>query len=265
MSFYLDKNANTDSTHTIASVRDSGSPDILTYVCKSQESGDKHKNYLELNLNSKKCFFFPNVGGRQVIFVAGRSGSGKSTFIRNYAVAYQDYYDRPCYIFSSKDSDPSLDKFYGQSYGMLEGKLKLFQIDITEDNIEEFTSEKILGEFTKSLVIFDDVLMSDRKMEKQVDRLLTLMMKLGRQAEISVIVSRHELQDTRNKQVKEEAHMVICFPAHSFKKHIINFCTQIGVSVEGTKKILASQDRWVGIKTQAPLFAISTSQIFDIS
>jgi len=267
MSFSIDRKSSVEDKDVIATVRSSDCDEdeqILGNV-KFNGFNTEGKRFDALSLKTHDIFWFPNVvNNRFVIFVAGRSGSGKSSFVRNLCQSWQDHTGGKCYLISAKQEDPSLDDRVECSYGYIPGKLKLYQIEIDDSNVEEFTEQKILNDFQNSCVIFDDVLMSNKKLEKQLDRILMHFMKLGRQRNINIIVCRHELQDIRNKSIKEESQAVVCFPNNSFKKHIVTFCKQIGISDDGARKILNTKDRWVYIKTQYPLFALTTSEIFPI-
>ena len=47
---------------------------------------------------------------REILYITGRSGSGKSTYTRKYLEEYRKKFkDRPIYMFSALPDDPSLD------------------------------------------------------------------------------------------------------------------------------------------------------------
>ena len=214
-------------------------------------------------VDGRGSWFFPDTSGRKVIFVAGASGSGKSSFIRNYALAWKRTHDdAKVYIFSSKDEDPSLDRPQRPDFGVIPGKLSFRQVPLDEQNIDQFDEKNIQHIFADSLVIFDDVMLTNKKFQDRLDRLLSMLMKLGRQSGISVIVSRHQLQEQRNKAIKEESQGVVVFPGRSFKMHIRNYLKQIGVDPHVAKEIVDTPDRWIYIASHAPLFAVSPSKIF---
>lgn len=217
-----------------------------------------------IKLNNRELYFFPKPEERSILFLAGPSGVGKSSFMRDWAMFYKLLYNNPVYIISSKSVDPSLDDKLPWGYGRIGGKLNAHQLEINEQNITMFNESTMLENFKNSMFIIDDVFCMDKKLQKLQDKLLEILMKLGRQANISVIVSRHELMELRNKHIKTEADSIVVFKKN-FKMDTVNFLKQIGVSKENIKRIISAKDRWTLIKKQAPLYAINNSSIFDIS
>jgi hypothetical protein len=122
-------------------------------------------------IDGRRHWLFPDTTGRKVILVAGASGSGKSFFIRNYAMMWkQTHRDAPVYLFSSKQEDPSLDKNYRPDYGVVPGKLRLRQVTLDEQTIGKFTEQSIQHQFANSLCVFDDVLLTNKKFQDHLDR-----------------------------------------------------------------------------------------------
>lgn len=224
----------------------------------------KEKPKKDLGIKGKVNFFFPSIEGRQVIFIAGRSGAGKSVWIRNWCMLYQKLTKRPVFMISSKTEDESTDQKEDPGYGMISGKLNMDQVELNEDNIDDFTGPYILDKFKNSTVIFDDVF-NKKPLQKKFDFLLNMFIALGRQNEINILVSRHQLQDMNNKLLKEECTSTIVFPNHSFKKHILDYLKQIGMERHVIGKVVKTKDRWVAIRTQCPLVGVTSSKIFNLN
>jgi hypothetical protein len=255
---------NEESDNSLAYIIDSSNSDIVGYVHDGRDEKNS-QDILDLGLK-KQAFFFPNVTRRFVWFIAGSSGSGKSTYIRNTCMLYQNLYPkRNVYIFSSKKEDPSLDKYKKANYGQIEGKLEFSQIDMNEDSLGLLSEEYILERFKNCIVIFDDVILASNKLQRSFDTVAKLFIELGRQNNISVLVSRQELMDMRNKQIKSSCDSTVIFPNSSFKKHIFDYIKSIGISKESQSNIFNTKDRWVFLHTHCPLFGLTNSRVFPIN
>ena len=105
--------------------------------------------------NSSKLQMVPNTNSeRDVYYITGPSGSGKSYFVRLYCEQYRKKFkNNEIYLFSNLKEDESLDSI----------KPKIFRID------EELHTEPIkVEELANSCVIFDDTdCISDRKINVQ--------------------------------------------------------------------------------------------------
>ena len=105
--------------------------------------------------NDSKFVPFPNTKTeREILYITGCSGSGKSTFTRMYLEQYKKKYkSREIYMFSSLKEDKSLDAI----------KPKRFIID------DSLYLDPIKAEDLKdSAVIFDDIdVIGDKKIKRQ--------------------------------------------------------------------------------------------------
>ena len=116
----------------------------------------------ELKLKPKQHFqIIPNISvARDILYVVGASGSGKSYFTRQFADQYRKLYPkRKIYLVSSLTEDSSIDKIKD-----------LKRIKLTP----EFLADDIqAGDFKDSLVIFDDCeALMDKKMKLKVQQIL---------------------------------------------------------------------------------------------
>jgi type II secretory pathway predicted ATPase ExeA len=107
-----------------------------------ESNEDNVINYLkELKLKPKQHFqIIPNINvARDILYVVGASGSGKSYFTRQFADQYRKLYPkRKIFLISSLTEDNSIDK-------------------IKDLKLTPFLADDIQAEdFKDSLVIFDD-------------------------------------------------------------------------------------------------------------
>jgi len=136
---------------------------------------------------------------RDVLYVCGMAGSGKSYFIKQYVVEYEKLYPkRPIYLFSlKKEFDPSLKEIK-----------KMKRVDIYhEDFLEE---EMDYDSFKESLVIFDDIEnIGDKYLKMKVRYILQQILQVGRQAKISVCYAVHEANNGHEtKVILNECHSI---------------------------------------------------------
>ena len=91
---------------------------------------------------------------RSILYITGPSGSGKSYYTRNYILEYKKLFPKNnIYIFSSLDSDETLDKIPKIKRVKFTEKFLLYDFKITD--------------FKDSLVIFDDVDAETNKFKKK--------------------------------------------------------------------------------------------------
>jgi hypothetical protein len=170
---------------------------------------------------------------RQIMYITGASGSGKSTYIAGYCKKYKKKFPKnDIYVFSALSEDTSLDVI----------KPNRLKID------DRMISDPLTVEdFTDTLVIFDDIdVIGDKKLRDAVYQLLNALLETGRHTKSSVCISNHlptAGKDTR--RVLNEAHSVIWFP-HSgngvgMKRLLIDY---LGLDKVIIKKIKKMKTRW---------------------
>jgi hypothetical protein len=138
---------------------------------------------------------------RQIFYITGRSGSGKSYFTLNYCIEYKKMYPkRNVYLFSALSEDKTLDKFK-----------ELKRIKLTEEFCnEDFTSQ----DFKDSLDLFDDTdVISDKKIRNKVNALMDNILQIGRHYNTSCVLCTHSAcNGMHTKIVLSEAHSITLFP-----------------------------------------------------
>jgi len=116
---------------------------------------------------------------RDVLFISGASGSGKSTFSRFYIEQYHKMYKkRPVYVFSYFQEDPSLDSL---KY------LKRIPLD------SKFVSTSLeLEDFKQSLCLFDDIdCVRSKPIRDKLLNILHSLLELARHVECTVLYLSH--------------------------------------------------------------------------
>ena len=134
----------------------------------------------EINLNGGKFQQVPSNFGRDLIYVSGRQGSGKTFYIAHYLEEFKKYYPKiPIYLFSAKKEDKLLDDKINK------------RIDVAMVKDAQFEAQ----DFKNCLVIFDDVdsLPDDKNnnIKKSVYDIMTDIIEVGRSLNVHCIITSH--------------------------------------------------------------------------
>lgn len=139
---------------------------------------------------------------RQIVYIAGSSGSGKSHWCRQFIAEYHKAYpSRPVYIISALTEDTTLDK------------LKYIQrVKLTPELLED---ELKSCDFADSLVVLDDCdTIANRKIRKKVLEIQSDLLSTGRHYNVSVLVTTHTpCSGLESKLILNECHACVIFPS----------------------------------------------------
>ena len=239
-----------------------------TPICIIKETGEKKAPVIslekegetaripfeKLHLDGEQYFqIIPNPKTeRQVIYITGQSGSGKSYFMAQYGNEYHKMYPkREIYLFSSLSEDSSIDKVKN-----------LKRIKLTPQLLnEELTAE----DFQESLVIFDDTdCITDKAMKTKVNKIMGSVLETGRHFSTSVIVSSHlACSGGETKRILNEAQKIVFFPSSigaSKLKYLLESYSSL--DKEQQKKLKKLKSRWICIEKSYPPVVISQKDIF---
>jgi len=182
---------------------------------------------------------------REIIFVAGASGSGKSYWTAGYANEYKKIYpDRNIIIFSKLDDDDILDK------------LKPLRIEI---NDELLTNPINMEELKNSLVIFDDTdTISDKLHLNAINQIKTDVLEIGRHFNISAVITSHLLTNySKTRTILNELHKLVVYPASGSSHAINHVLTQyMGLDKLDVNKIRKLYSRWICVSRHYPSYII---------
>ena len=204
-------------------------------------------------------FFFQPVGNpkkeRDIIYVSGKSGSGKSYWVCNWINNYYKkvHTKRPVYLFSALSDDPTIDKIKG---------LKRIKLD------EEFLNDDELSveDFKKCAVIFDDTdTLKSKPIRNKVNHLLNEILETGRHTETTCIITKHlACKGNETKLILSESHQFVFFPnglgGRALKYLLENYMSLDKRQVARIKKL---KGRWVNINQSiVPNVVISEKEIY---
>lgn len=182
---------------------------------------------------------------RNVLYITGASGSGKSYYTREYIKQYKNAYPKnPIYIFSSLNDDTTLDKL---TY------IKRVKLD------EKFLNTSFtIDDFKNALIIFDDTdVISNRLMKKKLQEISDMILQTGRHTKTSFIYTSHLAnRGFETRQILNEAHSLTIFP-NTMGKRTSSYLLEnlFGFDKNDIKKIrkIGEKSRWCSILKTFPI------------
>jgi hypothetical protein len=186
----------------------------------------------------------PDPERREVFYIAGASGSGKSYIAKGIAECYKKLFpDREIYLVSKLGEDSTLDalKF-----------LKRVNIQSFIDDYPE------LEEFQDCLVIFDDYDTLTGNAEKVVGKLIDDLATMGRHTNTTMLCLSHYLTNYKKTRLllNEATHIIVYPMATSF--HALGYLlkTHIGMTKDDCRD-LKKMGRWVCVYKHYPQWLCS--------
>lgn len=235
----------------IALIKKGKKPEAVLSLSDSARTG-----YTELELDGTENFSpCPNTNKeRDVLYIFGQSGSGKSFYVQMYANNYRQLFPKNnIFVFSTLDSDKEgLDKIKG---------IKRIKLDA------EFINDEIIptADFTDSLVIFDDVdNISDKKTKAVVWTYMNNFLQTGRHHKISCAITFHvSAGGNQTKMILNEATSLTFFPATIGGRNLKYICdSYLGMDKEQIKKLKKINSRWITVQKTYPKIILSEKVAF---
>lgn len=190
---------------------------------------------------------------REILYITGASGSGKSTYTRKYCEQYKKKFpNNPIILFSSLPDDESLDSIRPQRFKIDD---RLIEEPITTDN---------LNVFQDSCIIFDDIdVLTNKKHRQAVMDIANGVLEIGRHFNITAIFTNHlptNKGDTR--RVLNESHAVIYFP-HSGSQRGTRYLLEsyVGLDKNMIAKIKKMPSRWCCVFKNYPQAVMTTRRV----
>ena len=173
-------------------------------VCVAESDVGLARPFNEMRLEAEQRFqLIPNPETeRNILYVTGSSGSGKSYFVKKYCREFVKIFPkRPIIFISSIDKDESVDDIKN---------LKRMRIKTPEFLDEDF----VITDFKDSLVIFDDTdCLTDKKIRTKVNAILGMILETGRHTNTYCIYTSHlACAGNDTKRILNESHSITFFP-----------------------------------------------------
>ena len=227
-----------------------------TPILSVDDKNTAKTSYNEIKLQGEEQFqAIPNPEiERQILYITGRSGSGKSYYTKHYCDEYKRMYPKNgVFLFSALSEDSSIDKIKG-----------LKRIKLTDELLnDEITSQ----DFRDSLVIFDDTdVISNKAHQKKVNLIMNNILQVGRHTNTSCIITTHTACNGKDtKIILNEAHTITIFPnglGNRSMKYLLD--SYLGLDKEQIKKIKKLSSRWVSIIKTFPMAILSEKECYII-
>jgi GTPase SAR1 family protein len=188
---------------------------------------------------------------RQIIYVFGPSGSGKSYYSKMYIKEWQKQNKKGrVYLFSSLVDDESLDD--------IKPKRIILDKKLVDDPIDTEM-------FKDCMVIFDDIdVIRDREIKEAVYDILNGILEIGRHFNINCILTNHlpsNGKDTR--RILNECHSITYFPhAGAGRQQRYFLENYAGLDVKEMKRIKQMKTRWATIFKTYPMCVMTEKALF---
>jgi len=190
---------------------------------------------------------------REVWYIAGASGSGKSYIAKGLAEMYSKQFpDRKVYLVSKLDEDDTLDNIKGKKLCRLKPS-KLVENPLKDLSILE-----------NSMVIFDDYDTFLGKEMKVIQQLIDDIAIMGRHQNITMLCLTHYLTNySKTRLLLTEATHIVVYPL-STGAHALNYLlkTYLGLEKEEISAIRRGGSRWVMLYKNYPNYAITETEAF---
>jgi hypothetical protein len=172
-------------------------------ICISDTEKGLARPFTRMSLDDGQRFqLIPNPETeRQILYITGQSGSGKSYFTKKYCREFAKVFPkRPIIFISSVDKDESVDDIKN---------LKRMKIKTKEFLEEDF----VIDDFKDCLVIFDDTdVIPDKKIRQKVNTILQLILQTGRHTNTYCIYTSHlATAGNDTKHILNECHSITFF------------------------------------------------------
>jgi hypothetical protein len=222
-------------------------------VSISDKDEDVAKNFTNIHIPDEGKFQQipdPEVE-RQIIYVFGPSGSGKSYYAKSYINQWKKQHKGgDVYLFSSLEDDKTIDEIKPQRI-IIDKKLITDPID-TEM-------------FKDSMVIFDDIdVIRDKAIKEAIYDILNSILEIGRHFNINCILTNHlpsNGKDTR--RILNECHSITYFPhAGAGRQQRYFLENYAGLDIKEMKKIKKMNTRWATIFKTYPMCVMTEKDLF---
>lgn len=230
-------------------INNNSCPDIYITHCEPPHCGISDE-IIDLDTGIIKCQF-PNVNLRDIIYVAGPQGCGKSTYVKCYTEEFLDAFPhKEVFLLSRIEDDDAF------------RDIEMTQIDINDPELMD-EPINVKEELNDSLIIFDDYLALDRNIQKSIEMTLKDVIQNGRDQskngkDIYVAITSHQLYDgNRTRDILTEMSSLTFFPAGGDIYHMRYILKNyFGLTKSKIDEILNINSRWITITKRVPRYII---------
>jgi len=188
---------------------------------------------------------------RQVYYVAGASGAGKSFFAIGIAESYKKLYpDREIYLISELQQDDTLDT-------MKIGKPKRISLQSLVDEPLD------LEECRNCLILVDDFDVLKKPFSTAVFKLIDSIVTMGRHTNTSILIMSHFLTNYKTTRLwLSEAQYIVLYPQACSAKGMTYLLENYGGMDREQIKPLKKLGRWVMLAKNYPSYILSAHNAY---
>jgi hypothetical protein len=192
---------------------------------------------------------------RQVFYITGMSGSGKSYYTVNLIKSYNKLFpNNHIYLFSAKDEN----KTYNE-----------FKDNITFINLDDLLKSQVtLSQLKNSFVIFDDYEgVKNKKIMDELLRIQEIILQQGREFKIYMAFISHLANNyNKTRTILNECHSITLFPqmlTNYSKKYLLQ--KYLGLSKEDLKKINNLKTRYITILKFPAFYLLHEKGVYKLN
>ena len=220
------------------------------YLSTEEQDNEYIKEFSNLELNNDSKFQqIPSDNNREILYIVGASGSGKTTYATNYIKELRKKHkDIPLYIFSTLHDD----------YTELEPNRIKLDTTLINDPIKA-------EDLANSVCIFDDVdCISDKNIKKSVWFTLTQTLEIGRHFNIYVCMTNHiACAAESTKKILNESYSITFFPQSGSSGNLMTLLkNHCGLTKNDIEKIKKLKTRWCTIYKHYPQCIMSERNLY---
>lgn len=204
---------------------------------------EKGKTVLEFG-NDEILIPFPNHKTRDVCYVAGPSGVGKSTYCGQYMYNYKQLFpNNPMYVFSRLELDKAM-----KALGAVAVPIN-----------DELTKLDAIRDLRDCLCVFDDIdTIPEKKLKEKVHALSMDILETGRHNNIYILITSHLINGNDKKICRtylNEAKSITVFPKGGNARAIRYVMKEyVGLDKKQIEEIIKLKSRWVTVHKNYPQF-----------
>ena len=223
---------------------------VITYVDKDTDDDEIFRAFNQIELDDGKFEQFPNLDReRDVIYIAGPSGSGKSFYTKLYLRNYMKQYPKNgLYMISKLTEDSSLDDVK---------ELKRIKIDKTL-----ITSPLDVEDFKDCLIIFDDIdCIKDKAQKEALNQLKNEILKTGRHTRTTILITSHlACKGNETRSILNECHSLTFFLGSGMP---VDYLLQnyVGLEKKQIQNLKQIPSRWITIFRSFPMMVLTEKKL----
>lgn len=208
-----------------------------------------------IKINDGIFEYLPNIDKeREIIYISGASGSGKSYWAAQYMQKYHKITNNDVYLFTNITNDEKFNMGY------------VHKIDIYDKSIisDPLTTE----EMADKLVIFDDTdVLKNKDSQKAIDATKTLILQEGRHTKTSCLITSHLTSNyAKTRTIISELNGFVCYPQYNSHYHLTRFLKiYVGLTPTQIERLFKLNSRWVFISLHVPRFILSEKECYILN